>query len=168
MFPLLFPLRSARARLADLELALDRADSEQLAPYAATAEGWRREGVQLVDTAVPAEPGDDLLVRTRHARRLSAVFFALEEILAAHLTPANRRLIFGRLADTAQAWLAVHQPEPAGPGGLCRAVVREARRYLIECEAEAPAACSASVRSRGMARLRALTGRRRRSATLAA
>lgn len=168
MFTLFLPHRSARTRLAALEGALERHALDELGSYAATAEGWRHHGVVIADTAESLDTSADWVVRTRHARPLSAVFYALQEILAAHLTPHNRALVFGRLADSALAWLAVHQPEPAASCGLCRAVLREARSCLIEFEADEPAVGATAARNRARARLSSISGHSRRRAPLAA
>ena len=125
-------LHLALTRLAALENATGSSDAPP--PYALTAETWHGAGVFVTDDAFAltdsaAARAGDLGVLTRHARPLSWLFFALRELRPETL---DETALFGRLADTANGFLAAHQPEENDWRPLLLAVVSEARRAVRE------------------------------------
>lgn len=99
--------------------------------YAPTADLWQSAGIFATDDAFaltesePAQRGD-LGILSRHARPLSWLFFELRTDSRLNGGPGAEREFFGRLADTANAFLAAHQPEEPDWRPLLLAVLREA------------------------------------------
>jgi hypothetical protein len=94
---------------------------------------WGGAGVCLTSDS-PREPNDvreddHLLVRTRHAKPLTWLFFELRDAFGGWLAAGNREGFFGALAQEALQHLAAHQPEPDEAKPLLRAVLDEAFRW---------------------------------------
>ena len=72
---------------------------------------------------------DHLLVRTRHAKPLTWLFFELRDTFGGWLDAGNKEGFFGSLAQVALQHLASHQPEPDDAKPLLKTVLGEAFRW---------------------------------------
>jgi len=132
-----FELRLVQLRLAALEKEIAAATVSEPPPYAPTAELWADAGAFVTDDAFalsdsPAARRGELGVLTRHARPLSWLLFALREVRGLGAAPVDEAGLAGRLADTANGFLAAYQPESDDWRPLLLTVVREARRAFAE------------------------------------
>lgn len=72
----------------------------------------------------------DLVVRTRHARSLTWLFFELRDAFGPWLDATNKYGFFGALADAALKHLAANQPEENDARPLLRAVLSPGFEFL--------------------------------------
>lgn len=125
------PLLIALASEIDSHLVLDRST------YAPTADLWHAAGIFVTDDAFALTESDAaqqgaIGILTRHARALSWLFFSLRRDSRLTGGPGAEREFFGRLADSANAFLAAHQPEADDWRPLLLAALHEAGEILRE------------------------------------
>jgi hypothetical protein len=85
--------------------------------------------------------GHHLLVRTRHARPLTWLFFELRDAFGGWLNAGNKEGFFGSLAQVALKHLAANQPESDDAKPLLKGVLAEAGRWqeMLAREGKLPA-----------------------------
>ncbi|MFT3829270.1 MAG: hypothetical protein QM691_06125 [Opitutaceae bacterium] len=120
-----------------IALAAELETTAPAAVYAFTAEPWQAAGIFVTDDALAlshsaAALRGELGILTRHARLLSWLLFELRADSRLTGGPWAEREFFGRLGDTANAFLAAHQPEESDARPLLLAVLREAGEILRE------------------------------------
>lgn len=126
--------------LAALAADIDDNSADHQPLYAPTASLWQTAGIFVTDDALELTEGEharrgELGILTRHARPLSWLFFALRTDSRLTGGPGAERDFFGRLADTANAFLAAHQPEEHDWRPLLGAVLQTVGEMLRERQA---------------------------------
>lgn len=91
------------------------------------------EGADVIITHAsdPIEPvGGDIVVKTSHAKRLSALIFTLKDIFSTKIDYLNKYAFYGRLAEAANKYLK----ESPDDEGILLATLDEAMCMAAEVE----------------------------------